>query len=53
MSLKIDMRVYIQHEIRAEEFSKLLIDKGNKQIPEVEGKISMPENLCDIVDLTT
>ncbi|XP_053598600.1 uncharacterized protein LOC128668828 [Microplitis demolitor] len=54
LSLKINMRVHIQHDLRAEEFSKLLIDIGNGQISEVDGRISIPDNLGDIVDdLTT
>ncbi|XP_053595510.1 uncharacterized protein LOC128667831 [Microplitis demolitor] len=54
LSLKINMRVHLQHDLRAEEFSKLLIDIGNGQISEVDGRISIPDNLGDIVDdLTT
>ncbi|XP_014298458.2 uncharacterized protein LOC106693783 [Microplitis demolitor] len=54
LSLKINMRVHIQHDLRAEEFSKVLIDIGNGQISEVDGRISIPDNLGDIGDdLTT
>ncbi|XP_044587129.1 uncharacterized protein LOC123266761 [Cotesia glomerata] len=50
LSLKINMRVHMQHDLKAEEFSKLLIDIGNGQISEVDGQISIPDDLGDIVD---
>ncbi|XP_044597462.1 uncharacterized protein LOC123274027 [Cotesia glomerata] len=47
LSLKINMRVYMLHDLRAEEFSKLLIDIGNGQISEVDGRINIPDNLAE------
>ncbi|GFS80470.1 ATP-dependent DNA helicase [Nephila pilipes] len=43
------MRVSLQNDLSAKEFSELLIDIGNGNITEQEGKITIPNNLCDIV----
>ncbi|GFR27954.1 ATP-dependent DNA helicase [Trichonephila clavata] len=54
LSLRINMRVHLQHDLRAEMFSKLLIDIGDGKIKEVEGRINIPESLGNIVgDLVT
>ncbi|GFT67751.1 ATP-dependent DNA helicase [Trichonephila clavipes] len=54
VSLKINMRVHLQHDLRAEIFSKLLIDIGDGKIKEMEGRINIPESLGNIVgDLIT
>ncbi|GFR22424.1 ATP-dependent DNA helicase [Trichonephila clavata] len=54
LSLKINMRIHLQHDLRAEMFSKLLIDIGDGKIKEVEGRINIPESLGNIVgDLIT
>ncbi|GFV78837.1 ATP-dependent DNA helicase [Trichonephila clavipes] len=54
VSLKINMRVHLQHDLRAEIFSKLLIDIGDGKIKEMEGRINIPERLGNIVgDLIT
>ncbi|GFU82916.1 ATP-dependent DNA helicase [Trichonephila clavipes] len=37
-SLRINMRVHLQHDLRAEMFSKLLIDIGDGTIKEMEGR---------------
>ncbi|GFY04395.1 ATP-dependent DNA helicase [Trichonephila clavipes] len=48
------MRVHLQHDLRAEFFSKLLIDIGDGKIKEIEGRINIPESLGNIVgDLIT
>ncbi|GFW40734.1 ATP-dependent DNA helicase [Trichonephila clavipes] len=53
-SLRINVRVHLQHDLRAEFFSKLLIDIGDGKIKEVEGRINIPESLGNIVgDLIT
>ncbi|GFX07195.1 ATP-dependent DNA helicase [Trichonephila clavipes] len=43
------MRVHLQHDLRAEIFSKLLIDIGDGKIKEMEGRINIPESLGNIV----
>ncbi|GFV81651.1 ATP-dependent DNA helicase [Trichonephila clavipes] len=43
------MRVHLQHDLRAEIFSKLLIDIGHGKIKEMEGRINIPESLGNIV----
>ncbi|GFW67307.1 ATP-dependent DNA helicase [Trichonephila clavipes] len=54
VSLKINMRVHLQHDLRAEMFSKLLIGIGDGKIKEMEGRINIPESLGNIVgDLIT
>ncbi|XP_044591468.1 ATP-dependent DNA helicase RRM3-like [Cotesia glomerata] len=54
LSLKVNMRVCLQNDLRAKEFSELLIDIGNGNLPEEEGKITIPSNLCETVgDLIT
>ncbi|GFT05676.1 ATP-dependent DNA helicase [Trichonephila clavipes] len=54
VSLKINMRVHLQHDLRAEFFSKLLIDIGYGKIKEIKGRINIPESLGNIVgDLIT
>ncbi|XP_044591486.1 uncharacterized protein LOC123269716 [Cotesia glomerata] len=49
LSLKVNMRVCLQNDLRAKEFSELLIDIGNGNLPEEEGKITIPSNLCETV----
>ncbi|GFV81298.1 ATP-dependent DNA helicase [Trichonephila clavipes] len=54
VSLRINMCVHLQHDLRAEMFSKLLIDIGDGQIKEMAGIINIPESLGNIVgDLIT
>ncbi|GFW34954.1 ATP-dependent DNA helicase [Trichonephila clavipes] len=43
------MRVHLQHDLRAEICSKLLIDIGDGKIKEMEGRINIPESLGNIV----
>ncbi|GFU67561.1 ATP-dependent DNA helicase [Trichonephila clavipes] len=51
---RINMRVHLQHDLRVEIFSKLLIDIGDGKIKEMEGRINIPESLGNIVgDLIT
>ncbi|GFR31409.1 hypothetical protein TNCT_345911 [Trichonephila clavata] len=48
------MRIHLQHDLRAEMFSKLLIDIGDGKIKKVKGRINIPESLGNIVgDLIT
>ncbi|XP_035230684.1 uncharacterized protein LOC118202619 [Stegodyphus dumicola] len=48
------MRVSLHNDLKAKEFSELLIDIGNGNITEQEGKIVIPDNLCNTVgDLIT
>ncbi|XP_074108440.1 ATP-dependent DNA helicase pif1-like [Cotesia typhae] len=49
LSLKVNMRVCLQNDLRAKEFSELLIDIGNGNLPEEERKITIPSNLCETV----
>lgn len=54
LSLKVNMRVYLEHNLKAEEFSNLLLNIGDGNILEEEGKINIPSNLGDVVrDLTS
>lgn len=55
LSLKINMRVHLQRDMGAEEFSDLLLDIGNgKLLEEKDGKVTIPTNLCKVVgDLTS
>ncbi|GFT40978.1 ATP-dependent DNA helicase [Nephila pilipes] len=45
LTLKVNMRVSLQNGLRAKEFSKLLIDIGNGNITEKEGKITILNNM--------
>ena len=47
LTLRVNMRV--QHDSRAKQFSKLLLDIGNGHVSEEEGKINIPNNLGDVV----
>ncbi|XP_074097687.1 uncharacterized protein LOC141526552 [Cotesia typhae] len=49
LSLKVNMRVCLQNDLRAKEFSELLIDIGNGNLPKEERKITIPSNLCETV----
>ncbi|GFX49356.1 ATP-dependent DNA helicase [Trichonephila clavipes] len=49
LSLRINMRVHLHHDLRAEMFSKLFIDIGDGKIKEMKGRINIPENLGNIV----
>lgn len=49
LSLRVNMRVHLQHDMMAEEFSKLLLDIGDGKLLEEEGRINIPSNLCDVV----
>ncbi|XP_074115105.1 uncharacterized protein LOC141537825 [Cotesia typhae] len=52
LSLSINMRVHLQLNSRAEEFSKILIDIGNGEIPEEQGKINISSIHCNtVIDL--
>ncbi|GFY60504.1 ATP-dependent DNA helicase [Trichonephila inaurata madagascariensis] len=54
VSLRINVRVHLQHDLRAEMFSKLIINIGDGKFKEVEGRINIPESLGNIVgDLIT
>ncbi|GFV04814.1 ATP-dependent DNA helicase [Trichonephila clavipes] len=54
VSLRINMLVHLQHDLRAEIFSKLLIDIGDGKIKEMEGRINILESLRNMVgDLIT
>ncbi|XP_074109302.1 uncharacterized protein LOC141534058 [Cotesia typhae] len=56
LSLTINMRVHLQPNLKAEEFSKILIDIGNGEIPEDEGRIKLSyincQNIPDLITLT-
>ena len=43
------MCVHLQHNLRAEEFSNLLLDVGDGKLLKEEGRINIPGNLCDLV----
>lgn len=43
------MRVYIKGDIRAEWFSNLLLQIGNGELKEEDGKVVIPNNLCHLV----
>ena len=43
------MRVHLKRDLRAEEFSNLLLDVGDGKFLEEEGRINIPGNLCDVV----
>jgi hypothetical protein len=47
--LEINMRVYIKGDIRAEWFSNLLLQIGNGESKEENGKVVIPDNLCHLV----
>ncbi|XP_074115778.1 ATP-dependent DNA helicase PIF1-like [Cotesia typhae] len=49
LSLTVNMRVHLQLNTTAAEFSKVLIDIGDGNITEIEGKINISSILCDIV----
>ncbi|GFV24685.1 ATP-dependent DNA helicase [Trichonephila clavipes] len=49
VSLRINMRVHMQHDLKAEMFSKLLIDIGDGKIKEEEERINIPVSLGNIV----
>ncbi|XP_044578499.1 uncharacterized protein LOC123261058 [Cotesia glomerata] len=54
LSLTINMRVHLQPNSKAEEFSKILIDIGDGQIPEEDGRINVSYINCETVpDLIT
>ncbi|CAH1102748.1 unnamed protein product [Psylliodes chrysocephalus] len=53
LSLRLNMRVHLQHDSRAEEFSKLLLNIGDGQISQVEGRIHIPDSLNIVGDLIT
>lgn len=44
------MRVHLKGDLKAEEFSKLLLDIGDGKLPEEDGRINIPDNLCDVVE---
>ena len=47
------MRVHLQRDLKAEEFSNLFLDSGDGKVLE-EGRINIPGSLCDVVgDLTS
>ncbi|GBN43664.1 hypothetical protein AVEN_262641-1 [Araneus ventricosus] len=43
------MRVHLKSDIKAEEFSKLLLNIGDGKLLEEGGKVHIPRNLCDLV----
>ncbi|GBP40400.1 ATP-dependent DNA helicase pif1 [Eumeta japonica] len=49
LPLTINMRLHLQPNSKAEEFSKLLIDIGNCNTPEVDGRIKVSCIGCEIV----
>ncbi|XP_074106305.1 uncharacterized protein LOC141532045 [Cotesia typhae] len=49
LSLTVNMRVHLQLNTTAAEFSIVLIDIGDGNITEIEGKINISSILCDIV----
>ncbi|GFS36296.1 ATP-dependent DNA helicase [Trichonephila inaurata madagascariensis] len=54
LSLRVNLRVHLHYDLRAEMFPKLFIDIGDENIKEVEGIINIPESLGNIVgDLIT
>ncbi|XP_044588797.1 uncharacterized protein LOC123267978 [Cotesia glomerata] len=54
LSLTINMRAHLQSNLKAEEFSKILIDIGNGSITEENGRIKLSCIDCEIVpDLIT
>uniref|UniRef100_A0A8D8QT90 ATP-dependent DNA helicase n=1 Tax=Cacopsylla melanoneura TaxID=428564 RepID=A0A8D8QT90_9HEMI len=48
-SLTVNMRVYLNQDSKAEEFSKLLLQIGDGNLPQCNNKISIPSNLCELV----
>ncbi|GFY55741.1 ATP-dependent DNA helicase [Trichonephila inaurata madagascariensis] len=54
LSWRINMRIHLQHDLRAKMLSELLVNIGDGNIKEIEGRINIPESLCNIVgDLIT
>ncbi|GFU26787.1 ATP-dependent DNA helicase [Nephila pilipes] len=52
--MKVNMRVSLQNDLGANEFTELLVDIDNGNITEQEGEITIPNNQCDFVgDLIT
>ena len=49
LSLRVNMHVHFQRDLKAEEFPNLLLDIGDGTILEEEGRINIPANLCDVV----
>lgn len=56
LTLTINMRVHLQPNSKAEEFSKILIDIGDGKIPEEDGRIKVSyincETVPDVITLT-
>lgn len=54
LALRINMRVHLIGDPRANEFSSLLLDIGNGNLPVEDDKIRLPHKLCSVVqDLPT
>ena len=49
LSLRVNMRVHLQRNLRAEDFPNILVDIGDGKSLEEEGRINVPGNLCDVV----
>ena len=53
-SLRVNMRVHLKGDFKAEEFSSLLLQIGDGKLKEEDGKVNIPNNLCEVVkDLKT
>lgn len=50
LSLTTNLRVYLQNDLKASEFSRILLDIGDGRIAECDGKITIPDQLCKIVN---
>ncbi|XP_046681426.1 uncharacterized protein LOC124368195 [Homalodisca vitripennis] len=48
-SLKINMRVHLKGSLKAGEFSSLLLEIGNGNLPEENGEVNIPKDLCEVV----
>lgn len=53
-SLRVNMWVHLKGSLKADEFSSLLLQIGNGNLPEENGKVNITKDLCEVVcDLTT
>lgn len=48
-SLRVNMRVHLKGDFKAEEFSSLLLQIGDGKLKEEDGKVNIPNNLCEVV----
>lgn len=50
LSLSVNMRVHLQSDLMAGEFSRLLLTIGDGMLEEHDGKVNLPKSLCRTVE---